>query len=279
LYAYALAYIVVPAFLILFFLTHRQAIMAYLRSWVHAFVLFVILAFPISLFIAKNFIFHSDLGIETIVPLGIPLLPFSRLAHVSSPLAERISKNLLFLINGFQDGEIRNMVIGAPPTFLVLFPLVVVGCFYGVQKLRQGQTDLFFLWLASCLVLFFPADLAINRINAIFIPMLVVAGYGFMMLRVQLARVPNVRKILEVGVSALVALQALVFILDYFFVYSTSPDTEIAFFKGFDRAIRNGVGIAEPSDKILITNRIAPPYILTAFYTSYPPEKYQREIS
>lgn len=277
LYTYALAYFIVPVFFFLYLLIERKAIFEDSGKWLIALGVFGVIALPIGLFLAKNFLVHGDIGIEPYLPFGIPLLPFSRLAHVSSPVADRLSNNLVFLINAFQDGEVRNMVIGSPPTFLILFPLALVGSYFSVQRLRRGQTDLFFLLLVSCLVLFFPADLVINRINAIFIPMLAMGVYGWSELR-WLVRTLLARKILDLGVIALISVQSLVFLFDYFFVYPTSPDTEIAYFKGFDRAIRTGVGVAEPADEILVTNRIAPPYVLTAFHTSYPPENYQRQV-
>lgn len=279
LYAYAMAYFVVPSLLLLVLLVYRKTILANWKLWLGAFSLFALLAFPIALFIAKNFAFQDVLPIERFLPFGIPLLPISRLAQVSSPLPERWVNNFFIAISGFQDSEIRNYVIGIAPTFIVLFPLALVGAVYLAQRLRQSrQADVFLLWLTACLPLFFPWDLAINRINAILIPLLVVAVYGFLELQRRLSATRASRKILTAGVGALIALQAGVFSFDYFLIYPALPDTELAFFKGFDRAIAKGLAIAEPSDEILVTDRIDLPYILTAFYAGYPPEQYQHEI-
>ncbi len=280
LYAYAMAFVVVPLLLLLLILFKRKAIWSNRKTWFAAFFLFALLAFPIALFIAKNFLFHEVLRIEAFLPFGIPLLPVNRLEQLSSPFGERLGKILFFLLSGFQDGEIRNAVPGNPPTFVVLFPLTIVGVWLLYRKYRQrAEVDLFLIWLAACLPLYFLADLAIHRINAVYIPMLVVGIYGFVELQRRLGTEPISRKIFHVGVASLVAIQAIAFASDYFFVYPTSPDTEIAFFKGFDRALNQGISIASPSDTILVTERIAQPHMLTATYANYPPEKYQREVA
>jgi 4-amino-4-deoxy-L-arabinose transferase-like glycosyltransferase len=277
LYAYAMAFIVVPILVVLVFTFYHKSILGN-RSWWGALALFGLLAFPIALFLAKNFVFQRALAVESFLPFGIPLLPISRFAQVASPLTNRLNNNLLFVISGFQDGEIRNAVLGVAPTFIVLFPLAFVSVVSLGRELKSsGKADLFWLWLFACLPLFFPTDLAINRINAIFIPMLVVAVVGLLRLYGALPRT-RARRILQLGVAALIVVQAGVFAVDYFFVYPSQPDTELAFFKGFDRALNKGLTIAGASDNILVTNRIALPYFLTAFISTYPPDRYPREI-
>ncbi len=277
LYAYAMAFIVVPVLVVLVFAFYRKSILGS-RSWWGALALFGLLAFPIALFLVKNFVFQRALAVESLLPFGIPFLPISRLAQIASPLTTRLTNNLLFVISGFQDGEIRNAVLGVAPIFIVLLPLALVGGgALGQEVKASGKADLFWLWLFACLPLFFPADLAINRINAIFIPMLVVAVVGLLRLYAALPRA-RARRILRLGVTALIVVQAGVFVVDYFFVYPAQPDTELAFFKGFDRALNKGLTIADVSDNILVTNRIALPYFLTAFSSAYPPDRYPRDL-
>ncbi|MBI4789638.1 MAG: glycosyltransferase family 39 protein [Chloroflexi bacterium] len=272
LYAYAMAYVVVPILLLLVLAFYRRAILANWKAWLGALALYVLLAMPIALFLVKNWIVQDVLPVEPWLPFGIPLVPISRLAQVSSPLPERLLLNLFFIVSGFQDGEVRNSVLGIAPAFIVTFPLAIVGA---ARFIKDRRADLFLLWLAACLPLFFIADPAINRINAIFVPMLVVAVYGFAELR---RRLYVSRRILTTAVGALVMLQALVFVADYFLVYPTVPDVELAFFKGLDRAVSRGLAVAGPSEPILVTDRIVLPEILTAFYSNYAPSDYQREL-
>ena len=272
LYAYAMAYVVVPILLLLVLIFYRQTILKNWQLWVGAFALFALIAIPIVLFLVKNFIVQDTLAIERFLPFGIPLLPISRLAQVASPLPERLLNTFFFVVSGFQDGEVRNSVLGVAPTFLIFFPLALVGAAY---LKRAGRADLFLLSLVACLPLFLTADPAINRVNAVFIPMLVVAVYGLLELR---RRLGASGKILGAAFTVLIAIQALVFAVDYNFVYPTVPDVQLAFFQGFERAIGKGLAVADSSENILVTDQIVLPYILTAFYAGYPPDQYQREI-
>ncbi len=270
LYAYAMAYVVVPVLILLILVFYRKQIWARNKAWLAAFGVFAFLAMPIALFLIKNFVLQDPLAFNSIPWLGIPLLPVSRLAQVSGPWSERLLANLLFVLNGLQDNEIRNAVPGNAPTFLVLFPLACAGVWY---LIRDRRADIFVLWLGACLPLFLISDPAINRVNAVFIPLLVIAVHGL----AQLLKHLHPRRVLLVGVGALVAVQAIVFSMDYYIFYPTAPDTALAFFQGFDRALSTGLAAAGPTDAVLVTARIALPDILTAFYASYPPEEYARD--
>ena len=78
--------------------------------------------------------------------------------------------------------------------------------------------------------------------------------------------------------SLLVALQATFFFYDYFLVFPGLPTYEIAYAKNFDRAIATGLEMAPPSDPILLQPSLEFSFISVLFYTSYPPEKFQREV-
>lgn len=280
LYAYAMAFVVVPMMLLLFFLFYRKAILAKWHDWLGASILFACLATPVALLLAKNFIFHNAIDVEKILPFGIPLLPVDRLAQLSTPFPQRIDRIFSFVTTGFQDGEIRNSVIGVPSIFLILFPLTIIGLVFLHKKYRQSKlANPFLLWLVASVPVFFLVEIAIHRVNAIYIPLIVVAVCGALALRERLPAKHATRRIFDFGIASLVALQSIVFAIDYYFVYPTLPDSEIAFFKGFDRALSKGVAIAAPNDPMLVTARIAQPQMLTAMYLNYPPEKYQREVT
>ncbi len=275
LYAYALAYLVVPIWLALTAWCYRAVLARHWRAWLGASALFALLALPIALFVLKNFGVHAALGIENYLPFSIPLLPVSRIAQVSSQsLPDRLINNFLIALSGFQDGEIRNALPGIPPIFGVLIPLAIIGL---VNAIRARQFDVFTLWLMACVPLLFPWNLAVNRINALFIPLIVVGVAGGRVMETAL-RQPRARRIFAVGISALIALQAVAFIADYFFVYPTLPDAELAFYKGLDRAMQKGLAAAQPVDAIVVTNHILLPEFLTAFYASYPPADYARDL-
>jgi 4-amino-4-deoxy-L-arabinose transferase-like glycosyltransferase len=277
LYAYAVGYFVVPAMLVLVILFYREVLIRNWRNWLLAFLLFGFLTLPIALFLFKNFIV-KDLNLERLGVLGIPLLPFSRLAQISSPIPDRWVSNLFFVVSGFQDSEAVNTISGIPLIFMVVLPLTLVGSFYLIRRYRQSKVaNLFLLWLAACLPVFLPWKLTSTHVNAIYIPMLAVAAFGFFELR-KVIRSATSRKVLAAGVSVLVALHGLIFAMDYFFVYPRQPETELAFYRGFDRAIAKSLEVAKPADSILVTDRILLPYIMVAFYSAYPPDRFHREV-
>lgn len=279
LYAYAMSFVVIPILGLLFFLLNHRAIFAVRRSWLVAFLLFFVLALPMGVFILENFVFHAEIGLAWLVPLSIPILPYNRWAQVSSPILTRLVMNFFFLISGFQDGEIRNNILGIAPIFFILIPAAMVGAYWAIVDYRNSKRlNTFVLWFFACVPLFFITDLQIHRLNAIFVPMTVVGVAGLLGLSDRLRTLKLSRRVLLAGASTIVALQALIFAHDYFLVYSTIPEVEIAFFKGFDRALYKGISIVGPSDAILVTDQIAQPHMLTAMYVNYPPDEYQREV-
>jgi len=178
--------------------------------------------FRSTLFMLKNYVLNSDLPIESMLPFGIPAMPYSRLAQVTSPLSVRLENNFWFLLTGFQSGNITQAMPDISPALTILFPLAIVGAAYSIRRYRKSrQADLFFLWLGASAILLIPWDLTVARVNAVFIPMIVVGVYGLVELYESLNRNPRAQTILALGVSVLLAIQSLVFVLDYFGSYGS----------------------------------------------------------
>lgn len=276
LYAYAMAWIVVPLVLVLVVTSNRARVQQHWREWLIALIVFAGLAWPIGLFVLKNFVLQASLPYKEYLPFGIPLVPFSRIAQVTSqPPLERWINSFFVVLNGFQDGEIKNSLPEIAPMFLVCLPLALVGVTHKI-RCANSRGNLFLLWLLACLPLLFPWDLANHRVNALLMPILVMAAEGFFVLYHRLA--DSSRQVFTLGVGFLIALQASLFVYDYFFVYPRLPDAELAFYKGFERAFKTGLALAEPTEVILVTNRILLPYFLVAFYSHYPPVQYRTDI-
>jgi 4-amino-4-deoxy-L-arabinose transferase-like glycosyltransferase len=278
LYAYAIAYLLVPLLLGLIIIFYRETILRNWKIWLVNLIILGLFAAPLVLFFIKNNFVCADLPFESLLPFGIPLMPYSRLAQVTSPVLGRLEKNFWFAINGFQDGNITQALPDLSPTFVVLVPLALVGTFYAMRRYRESkQINLFALWFIASALLLLPWDLSVARVNSLFIPMLVVgvAGLGELARRLQ----NQARAILFGGVALLIALQATVFIGAYFGEYSSRPDSQLAYFQGFDRAILRGVAIAAPTEPILVTDAIQWPYLLVLFYTQYAPADFQNQVN
>lgn len=278
-YAYVVSVSVTPIWMALICLLYFRVILKHWRLWLGSLAVFGLISLPMALFLLRTFVVPHPFGIEQYLPFGIEPLPYSRLAQVTSPLPERLQANLLFIISGFQDGDIQHSVPDVAPMFVVLFPLALIGTISLLRRLRRsGEADLFLLWLVACLPLFVLYDPATHRVNAIIIPFLVVAVVGFFVLWDAFVSVPHARRALTAGFALLIAVQASVFALDYFFVYATRIEATEVFFSNFDRALAKGTELAGPTGNIVISTATILPETLTVFFSQYPPESYQRDV-
>ncbi len=279
LYAYIVATVVVPVILGLLILFYFDTMRRDWRAWVAAFAVFGLIAMPMLAFLFKNLVSSSGLPFERLIPFGISLLPFSRLDQVSIPLATRLEENLSILLAGFQDGDLRANVPGIAPMFLVLFPLACVGIGYLVRRYRETrEADLFLILLVASAPVFVLYEANTHRVLATLIPMIAIGAYGLDRLTQALAASRRAQTVLVAGVSVLVAIQAGLFVYEYFWVYPTATETIESFYTNYDRALATGLAAAKPDEAVLITQLIPIPHLVTAFYESYPPDRYQRDI-
>lgn len=275
LYAYALAFIVVPIMLGLIILLYRIVIRENYETWIVGVTVFAVIAFPISLFMLKNFVLHDVMPIERFLPFGIPFLPSTRFANVSSPIPGRWVNNFFFLLSGMQEGDDRNALVGHAPLFLILIPAGLLGV---RDWLNSRRAELFLLWFAAAIPILFLVDAGVARFNSIILPLLVAAAWGIVKLSSALSSAKRKRTVLVSGLCVLVAIQAISFVYDYFFVFPTDPDYELAYVKNIDRAISTGAASAEASEPILLSSGMELSYIFAAFYTEYPPDQFQRQV-
>ncbi len=279
LYAYVMSFIVLPILLALILLFYWKTILENWKAWLMGAALFAIPAFGIALFLIKNFIVHDAMGIERFLPIGLPLLLTTRLQYVVSPIPGRWIDNFFFLLSGFQQGDYHDTLVGHAPLFFMFVPLSLIGAAYWVREFRSTRRpELFLLWLIACLPIFVVVDANAHRYNSIIFPMLVTSAYGLVKLAQAMRTMPRSRKIFVIGVSALLGLQAILFAYDFFWVFPSVPEYESAYAKNFDRAISRGLAIAQPAEPILLQPNLEFSFIFTLFYTSYPPEKFQREV-
>lgn len=277
-YAYAMAYIVVPILLGLFFFFYRKTILDHWKAWLAGMLFFTLLITPMLLFLAKNFIFHDTMAIERLLPFGVPLLSRTRFEDVSKlSLPNRLISSAFFVWNGFQEGDDRNALIGQAPIFLALLPLALVGVWDWIQEYRVSmRPELFLLWLIATLPIFFLVDFSVVRFNSMILPLLVAAVYGLWKISATLTR--RARRVLLLGITVLIAIQAIFFSFEYFFVAPLSPDYQLAYIQNFDRALDMGLSNASASENIILTDGMEEAYILAIFYTGYPPEKFQHDV-
>ncbi len=267
LYAYGTFYFML---LILFFLIlkyYKTSILENKIQWMISIIIFIIISFPIILFIVKNSIFRSGLFFEKYLPFSVPLLtgtPF----RAMNPQA-----NLEFIFNGFQDNNIWNRIPGIPPLYMIFFPFLCIGIVVLVKRWKyQGKIHLLLVWLFSCLPIFFITSLNINRANSIFIPSLIISVIGLETVLKSIKDI-DLRQAFKKVIIAWVLIGNFLFVTNYFFFYSSTAAS--AFNDGLEHAFNEAVAQSKISEKILITNQIKLPYVYALFFDHYPPADFQ----
>lgn len=268
LYAYATFYFIIPILFILLFKEYKNRFLESKRAWIIAFSAFTVISGPIILFVLKNTIFHSRLIFEKFLPFSIPLLTGIPLRGINP------QTNLEFILNGFQDNNIWNMIPGVPSFYMISFPFLCVGIYILYQKrIYINGPQILLLWLFSCIPLFFVSSLNINRSNSIFIPSLLISIIGFNTLLKKIGDI-HYRFFLRRVITAWVLFSSFLFATNYFFFYSEKAYDSFNY--GLDSALDEAKAQSKASEKILVTNQIRLPYIYILFLDHYSPSEFQK---
>jgi hypothetical protein len=183
---------------------------------------------------------------------------------------------LFAILSGFQEGDYHNALVDMPPMLMVAVPLSLIGVAYWIKEFRRtGTPHIFLLWLAACVPMLMAFDFGVLRFSALYLPMLAAAADGLVRLTDSLPAQKSA--CLAIGISGLAIFQLMIFVVDYFLIVPSRLDYQWKLSYDFETAIRKGVTLASPDEDILVTNAVDMPEMLTAFYLSYPPERYQRE--
>ncbi|WP_404783860.1 ArnT family glycosyltransferase [Altericista sp. CCNU0014] len=269
LYAYGTFYFILFGIFLLLFKYYKPLILEKKSQWLISVIIFAITSLPILLFTVKNSIFRNGLFFEKYLPFSIPLL-------TSTPFrAINPQTNLEFIFNGFQDDKIWNRISGLPPIYMILFPFLCIGIKILLDEWKsKAKASLLLVWLFSCLPMVFISSLNINRANAVFIPVLVIAAIGFEGLLEGIKDI-DLKKILKKIITIWVLVSSFLFVTNYFFFYSSTA--AIAFNYGLENAFDRAITQSRLSEKILVTDRIKLPYVYALFFTQYPPADFQKD--
>jgi 4-amino-4-deoxy-L-arabinose transferase-like glycosyltransferase len=268
LYAYGTFYFMLFVIFFLLFKEFKNSILINKKQWLPSIFVFVIIAFPIILFIVKNLIFRSGLFFEKYLPFSVPLLTSTPFRAIN-PLT-----NIEFIVNGFQDDKIWNRIPGLPPLYMIFFPFLCIGILVLNNKWKkQNNVNLFLVWLYSCFPLFFISSLNINRANSAFIPSLVISVIGFETV-LKAMRDAYLRQAFRKVIATWILVSSFLFIANYFFFYASASAN--AFNTGLENVFREANTQSKKSEKILVTNQIKLPYVYALFFNQYQPEDFQK---
>jgi hypothetical protein len=277
LYCYGTVVVVLPGLLLLLLLEELYPILERRNEWLGAIAVFLLAASPIGLFLVKNYITKRDYAFEKLLPISVPLLPITRLSQIQAetPGGGVLRHNLHFLRHGFLDNISWFQAPGFRPLPLCVLGLAVLGLvsllYQGIK--RRKFDDPFSAWLVATVPLFFLFPLNTSRANAIFAPILALAGVGGAIL-ISKGSLRSLRIGSLCFFILLFMFDSLKFVHAYFgSTYATAvaptlyPDLPTA----LDAAIRRGGGVKP----IYVSEQISLNYIQVLFYTKVPPLEFQ----
>jgi 4-amino-4-deoxy-L-arabinose transferase-like glycosyltransferase len=273
-YGYGTGITVVPILLVLIFAFNYKEIMLEKRKWLISLGLFFITFAPLGLFILKNYVTKVNYDFEKYLPFTAKLLNNTRLDEVGSDRLGTIISNYEFVLNGMKDGLPWNTSpgFGTIPEFLFLFFFIGLAfIIYTVNKDTSNKLNLLLSWLVAnlgCLALI-PAN--VNRINTIFIPIIITIGLGIGFIYDKIDDL-KFKKVYALGVFIPILIFSWIFYTDYFTKY---PD-KYHFPRDLEQPFAEVVKL---NQKTLITGRLPINYIFVLYYTDFPIKQFQKEAA
>jgi 4-amino-4-deoxy-L-arabinose transferase-like glycosyltransferase len=263
LYAYGTAYAAVPVFVlcaVLILLRGRAAQRIHIGLGV---LCFVLVAAPIGLFLAVNSFGLSPIRLG---PLTVPHLPVQARYAGITPLGqgsviEAAAWNLgsaFKVLATESDGLIYNVVDPYGFFYHLGLPVALVGIVALLYEIRHGwrtQHALLLAWIAACVPLMILQSANINRLNLLFMPMLVCGAF----LASWLAR--RVPAVLPVTVITLLAAFAAFTAAYHGEGYRGQISSK--FHEGLLTALR--FAATESQNRLCVTDNINMPYIFALF--------------
>src|SRR5260370_3218053 len=274
-YAYAISVIITPVILVLYF-----PFVGLRNTWWNKvsllliLLLFFLIASPFFLFILDDVIFHRAIfsSIVQHLPFTVPVLAGSRLTEISTG-QNILASNALFFFSGFNDVLVWNVAsVYLPFGLLTLPPFVVIGIYRSVRK-RQVHANLFLIWLVATIPLFFLFPLNINRVNAIFIPLIALNAIGISGLYDWIGE-----KVMKMAVLSLVLVALIVYNSDFCLYYFNNYNNDIKSSSnaGFDMALMQARFSASTKEPIYVSDKVNTNYIYTLFFLKADPIDFQK---
>ena len=263
LYAYGTSYLVVPVVLFAIALYVLIKMRPKVKYVLLSAATFIVTALPIMLFVVTN---KFNLGDIKIFGFTVPQLTgISRMSTAAGGTSlKNTIKNLWQILVLQDDGLLLNSVPGYGIVFLISIPFMLYGI-YVVLSRKNFASVMMGAWLIAGLSLFFVySDVNINRVNIIFLPLIIFTAYGI--------------NALLCGKKELIAV-ALCYATMFggFFTYyctevKTSLESRTEVHIG--EAVMKSCELAQGEKTIYYSDTFWVPYIYTLFYEQTPPQDY-----
>lgn len=263
LYSYGPSYLVIALFVLTCFVYFIIKKLAKLKTLIISAIVFLIIATPIYLFVIINF-FQLDESIF-IGPISIPRLYGNRIEMQGGTTFFDFFRNIFYRFFMQTDTYERNAFAFYGCIYVISMPFWV----YGIYRSFKSKTHFDFIVIAdlACTItmFFYYNDPNINRINSIYIPLLIFSAVGITGLA------PDRRKLAAIAVAYALCFSG--FLTRYFgedFKKASAED----FYDTFDDALEKATEISQGERTINVTTQPLMPYIYALYVSKTPPQKF-----
>lgn len=269
-YSYGTAYVIVPLFL---FGAFAIALASRAVTWRNALIglaAFALVALPSALYLAVN-VFKWDTIV--IAGMSIPRLPST--PRFQGQLSEGPLKNLdkmAELLITQRDGTLYNVTDPYGVMYSVIFLALgfgLAGCalYFAITRRWPAQRALMAVWILACIPAGILQEPNVNRVNLLWMGLLVCAGIALAVLDARL------RGVFVAGGLALVLMSGF-FVRDYFTTQRDRLKPE--FFAGLLPALAQAQ--AATAGNICVTGNVNMPYIYALFAERGDPRDFARTV-
>jgi 4-amino-4-deoxy-L-arabinose transferase-like glycosyltransferase len=275
LYAYSTAYAFVPLFLgcyAIFALWYR---IYSFRQWLVAGIAFIVVTFPIALFVLVNLFKWSSLDLGV---FSVPRMPGeARYTHMTSffsnefwmELWKNFHRVIDILFVEFNDRETQSSVKDIGVIYAFSLPFFVLGLILFIRDWWKEQGPSLrlpiLLWLFCAFLVAILTWPAVHRMNLFFFPMILVTAYALYFIWHKSSVVLSV--ILIIYLSLFVRFEKI-----YFTEYA--QEVGAFFFESYTDAVNFAYQKAAPNHKIYLSDNLNQPYIHVLFITRYDVRDY-----
>ena len=276
LYTYGSAYVAVPVFVVLVIPVLLASKKINLPTLIWALIIFILIAIPIGLFLTVNYIGLESIhwGVITIPRLPVQARFLSESTALEAGFWKDSLKNFeieLFVLLGQRDGSIWNGLNQYGYFYLYTFPIILIGQIMLIPRRKarsKAEKFLLLAWIASAFCIGLLEQANINRINLIFIPLILSAAVVVHWLW---------RNYRPVGILFIAGFLVgfTLFTIDYY-SDATHQQMDVEFNEGLLPALQ--FAREKASSSICVTDHVNMPYIYVLFNEKMNPLQYLDSI-
>ena len=275
-YSYGASYLVITVFLVAAVIVYlyayfkdRQIVDGVtvkqqlpLKKMIVPLIIFVITALPIYLFMIINVF---DLDSINLGVISIPRTYGDRIADMSGTtfeeMIDRVYEHIIMQVDRFS----RNAFPFYGCLYVISLPFFIFGFYKAAVSKKPEGILVIIAFISSMLLFFYYNDPNINRVNAVYMPMIILTALGISELSHKKSQA------MAIILSYLICFNG--FIGKYFDEdYRNNLKGE--FFASFDEAIHKANELADDNTRVYVKTSVNMPYIFVLFYNQIDPNEF-----